>query len=883
MENQVFFENLPVSIYVSKFKIFENSFEMIDFKLIHNAKFSGYDINELDVNTILSSLDKNDLKEVMKLVKETPKNGTFTVKYHFKAKNGKTIYLKDYIRILDVKDNIYTFLGVVTDVSKEAQLSDIFETIIKSPILGVLIHKEKIVLANDTVKKIFEIGDKIYDLNIVDLFPDFMKPIAKETMKKRLKGEKITHFHAFELETYKNRRIYAEFFSETIYFDGGCAGLIFVVDKTKFYKDRLMIKILSVVNSLIATINNEKVLLEEIKNKLNEIECFSDIRLDEKLDLKEIEINNECKKGNYKSYMYLPIVVNGEVIASYSFYSRYKDDFDEKVISTLKDVKQKIEFAIKSLLNRKNLIILNNAVDKSFQWLIITDKNGKIIYANDAVEEISGYKKEEIIGKNPKIFKSDINNKEFYKNLWETITKGQIFNDIIINRKKNGELFYLKDKIIPVKIDDEIYYVSLGVDITKEKVLEEEIISVRYTDKLTGLYNRNGFLYYGQKKLKKNKKFALFIIDIEDFKLLNEIRGFKYGDLILEEFAKFLKDIFYSNDLIARLGNDDFAVLMEFNNLKMLSSVISKLLEKIKQKKEDLPININIGISLYPKDASNIEELVEKAYIALSFNKKIKQTHYKFYNENISCEIGNYMKVKALVDEAIEKNQFIFYFQPYVDAEHYNICGVESLLRIKDKEKVVTPNIFIDYVEKSGIIKKIENLMIKQLVKNIEELQIPISFNLSGISLQDENHIKKLVEISKNCAEFITIEITERELIEDLSYTKKMFEMFKQTGYKIAIDDFGTGYSSLSYISNLPVDVLKIDISFIQDIDTNKKNFVIVDTIINFAKKLNLKTVAEGVERKEQIKILKELGCDYLQGYYFYKPMPFNEFKKVLN
>jgi len=883
MKLKMILENLPVSIYISKYKIDNNNFKIIDFQIIHNGGFSGFSSEELTLETIVKSfIDENELKNILNMVKNLSLKEAFNVKYHFRAKNGRILYFKDYIRVIDKKDDIYTFLGVVTDVSKETELSQIFEIILKSPNIGVVIYKDKIVLANETFKKILEIGDEIHNFSLMDLLPDEVKKEVVPNIKSRLQGNKFSRFSSFELMSKKGKRLYVEMFAETIFFDGGYAGLAFFIDKTQEFKNKNMLNVDLIVNSLIAQIHDEKELLQEIYEKLKETACFSEVKMNERTDKKELEVKNDCEKENYNSYLYLPIVVDGELIASYSLYSKYKNFFDEKILFTWKEIQKKIILALKNIQNQKNLLILKSAIDKSFQWVVITDKEGKIIYVNDVVEEISGYKKEEIIGKNPKIFNSGLQPKEFYKELWNIIIKGEIFNDIIVNKRKDGNLFYLKDKIIPIKIDNENYFVSLGIDITKEKLLEEELNFTKYIDALTKLWNRNGFLFNAQSRLKEGKNYALFIIDIEDFKLFNEVKGYKYGDLILTEFAKFLKNIFYNNDLIARLGNDDFAVLMEFDNLKNLSSVINKLLEKVKQK-SDFPVNINIGIALYPKDAENIEELIEKAYIALSFNKKIDKNVYNFYNENISLEIENYLKVKDLVKEAIEKDEFIYYFQPYVDSENFKIHGAESLLRIKKENDIINPNVFIDYVEKSGIIKKIEILMIKKLINCIKELKFPFSFNLSGVSLRDEKHINKLIDLSKEFAEYFTIEITERELIENLEYTKKIFEMFKAMGYKIAIDDFGTGYSSLSYISNLPIDILKIDISFVRDIDINKKNLIIVDTIINFAKKLKLKTIAEGVEKESQIKILRDLGCDYIQGFYFYKPMPLNEFEKILN
>ena len=874
MENISIFKYLPVSVYISKVKIYKEDYEIIEFKLLHKVGLTKFDEDELKPKTILSSFDKNELTSIINSIKKLSINDTFTLIYRFKDKDGKILFLKDYIRVLEIKDNVYTLLGVVTDISKEAELSEIFETLLKSPNIGIVIYKEKIILADETLKKWLEIGEEIYDFSPIDFLTEKFKEIVNNNIKLRLEGKKFSKFHFLELININNKRLYVEAFAETIFFDGGYAGVSFLINKTN------MLNMDLIVNSLINQINDEDELLKEIYKNLKKFDYFADIKMNEKLDKKEIIVDNNY--NNLKSFLYLPIVVDGKITASFSFYSQYRDDFDNDMITTFKEIQKKIILALKNIQNQKNLLILKNAIDRSYQWVIITDKDGKIIYVNDAVEEISKYKKEELIGKNPNIFKSNLNEKNFYKNLWDTILRGKIFNGIFINRSKEGKLFYLKSKIIPVKIGNEMYFVALGVDITKEKLLERELNSIKYKDVLTGLYNRHGFIFYAQNKLKGNKNYALLLIDIEDFKFLNEFKGFKYGDFILEEFGKFLREIFYNNDLIARVGNDDFAVLVEFNNLRTFFSIIHKFEEKLKQKQQELPINVNIGIAIYPKDAENIEELIEKAYIALTFSKKFEQNSYKLYNKDISNEIEKYMEVKRLVSKAIEKNQFIYFFQPYVDSVNFNIQGVESLIRIKKENEIITPNVFIDYAERSGIIKKIEILMMQQLVKNIEELQLSVSFNLSGFSLQDEEHIQRLIDISKNYSEFITIEITERELIENLKYTQNILELFKQEDYKIAIDDFGTGYSSLSYISNLPIDILKIDISFIKDMDINEKNLAIVDTIISFAKKLNLKTVAEGVEREKQIKILKDLGCDYLQGFYFYKPIPICELKRII-
>ncbi len=866
MNCKAILENFPVSVYLVKCRVTKDSFEFLNFNIIKNVKVIGYEDEELTFNKILENFDKEELKEFENIIRNKKVNDIFTFKHHLKGKNGKLFYFKNYIRILEIKDNIYTLLSVITDVSNEFQLSEIFDVIYKSPIIGIVIYRDKIILANDTFKKMFEADDKIYDLSIIDLLPEHLKESIAENLKKRLKGEKLSNNNAAEFKSFRNRRIFLEFFAETIFYNGEYAGLAFVIDKTNMYKNENMLKILLKINDIITKIKNQNILINKIYESFKNWNYFDEVKLNERLDLKDIIFDNHLK-GKYKSYLYLPIIIKNKVFASFSFYSRYEDDFDENVVSTIKQIQKKITTAINNIRVYNTLMILKKAVDKSYQWMVITDKNGKIIYANKAVEEISGYKLDELIGKNPKIFKSNEHDNSFYKNLWDRVLKGEIFHDIIKNKKKNGEIFYLKDKIIPVNIGGDTYFVSLGIDVTKEQELRK--------DNLTNLYNREGFLFYGQKQL-KDKEFALILIDIKDFKIINESKGYDVGDKILKEVSHILQEIF-KNSIISRIANDDFAVLVEIDDMNNLFVLLDNLIKRLKDKK----IDVKIGIAIYPKDAISLQELIDKAYVALNYSKS--SNDYQFYDKNINLEINKYANVKKLVDEALENKEFVFYLQPYVDAKNFNIYGAESLLRIQKKDKIILPYEFIDFVERNGEIKKIENLMIGKVIQIIDEIKKPISFNISTISLKDKKHIQELINISKDYSEFITIEITERELIEDIKSILNILDLFKTYGYKIAIDDFGTGYSSLTYISNLPLDIIKVDISFIRNMLNSKKDLIIVETIINFAKKLSLKTIAEGVEKEEQIEILKNLGCDYLQGYYFYKPMPLEELKKLLN
>jgi diguanylate cyclase (GGDEF)-like protein/PAS domain S-box-containing protein len=518
------------------------------------------------------------------------------------------------------------------------------------------------------------------------------------------------------------------------------------------------------------------------------------------------------------------------------------------------------------------MTILQEAIDKSYQWVIITDSEGKIIYANDTVSNLSGFTKSFLIGKTPKIFKSNYHDQKFYKNLWETISKGMVFEDIFVEKSKDRRLFYLRLKIIPIDINGERYYVSLGIDITKEKELQTSLL----TDEVTKLFNRKGFLIEANKKLTQNA--VLLLIDIRNFKALNQVKGYFYGDLILKEFSEFLKTFFYEEDLIAKIGGDEFAVLLNMDNISKIIKIVEKLIKKAKKIEN---IDLNIGIAFYPKDAGDINALLEKAFAALEYAKREGSGVYKFYNEDIKEEIEFLLNAKSLISRALREDLFTYYFQPYYSIKEDKIVGFEALLRIIDNDKVLTPYYFIDYAEESGIIKDIEEHMYKKLPEIYKQLNSYFSVNLSLSSFHSDKHVRKLLANIKNLS--IGIELTEREVAKDITLTKNILKIIKDYNLKISIDDFGTGYSSFLYIKELDFDVLKIDMSFIKNIHKNEKDLALVKTLVTLAKELNLTTIAEGVEEKEQLEILNEIGCDIAQGFLIAKPMPLKdavEFKK---
>ncbi len=809
-------------------------------------------------------------------------------------------------------------------------IDEILKFFDEHPYVFAVLYKEKIVFMNKSFKKKIGIKNE-KDINVWDLIKDKnAKEEIKNNVKKRINGEVYAiPYENLELNTQTGKRLYVTFYSQTIEIDGNFYGLSIGFDSTQSFVKNKLIEILKNINECIITKNHEeeifnntteiisqfgyqfvitsiidsnsleikytkgadKEFLSFLKNilKQNNPDCVASeymvkneimiINNIEMIKYKNEKLYNELKKRGTNSLLFIPIFKNNKLFATIGITSEYYIDFPDYVLDIFKEIKKDLEYALEKIEKITTLEILKTAIDNSFAWVVITDEQGNIIYINKEVEKISKYKINELIGKNPKIFKSGYHSEIFYKKMWKRLENNQSVEALIINKDKNGELFYLKDRIVPVVTSNgKKYFMSLAVDVTFEYKLKNRL---KY-DVLTDLPNRNEFITKSVEFLRKKEKSALLVIDICDFKIYNQIYGNECGDYLLREFAKFLKTFFYEDDLIARIGGDDFAILFEIRNYEDIENVINKLLDKIKNSKIfKNKFAINIGVAIYPKDDKDIIKLLEKSIYALHIAKEKGDFSYEFFNKIYDAKIIEYLDVKNLITDAIENDEFIYQFQPYVDAKTTKIVGAESLLRIQKEDKIIYPNVFIDFLENSNYIKDVEKVMFPKYLKYIQKAKIPISFNISGRSLLDMDHIKKMFADIHELP--VVVELTEREIALNINYTKKVFSYLKSKNIKLSIDDFGTGYSSLTYLKELPADFLKIDMSFIKNIEKSKKDLAIVETIIHFAHNLGLKTIAEGVETKEQYELLKNLGCDYLQGYYFYKPMGFDDIMKILS
>ena len=438
-------------------------------------------------------------------------------------------------------------------------------------------------------------------------------------------------------------------------------------------------------------------------------------------------------------------------------------------------------------------------------------------------------------------------------------------------------------------------------DISDRKVIDEEIKHRAYYDFLTNLPNKllaTDILEKTMKNYKVNKKKgAIIFIDLDDFKRVNDTLGHHYGDQLLKIIAEVIKLTFDKNDTVARLGGDEFLIIM--NDLKGKEDIIlscDKLLKIFKKTFEvgerHIYITASMGITIFPGDSNNIDTLLINADAAMYKAKETGKNKYCFFDEKINSKLKRTGEIVKYLRQAIKENELEIYYQPQIDSHKRTIVGLEALLRWNSNEiGSVSPCEFIPIAEETGLISNIGEWVIKNVCKQIKQwefnckISMNVSVNISSIQLQDENFVEKIKQIvyeNDIDPRLIELEITETSLMNNIDKGMDILSELKGNGFKVALDDFGTGYSSLKYLKTLPIDNLKIDKAFIDNITINKKDEEMVKGIIQLAHNLNLKVIVEGVETKEQYDLLENINSNIIQGYYFSRPVPPKEIERMM-
>ncbi|MCG2722806.1 MAG: EAL domain-containing protein [Thermodesulfovibrionales bacterium] len=442
---------------------------------------------------------------------------------------------------------------------------------------------------------------------------------------------------------------------------------------------------------------------------------------------------------------------------------------------------------------------------------------------------------------------------------------------------------------------------ELRDEITVRKRMEERLHYLAYYDALTGLPNRSLFLdrvKQGVARAEYNERFlALLFTDIDRFKSINDTFGHDVGDKALKVVAKRLSESTREGDTVARLGNDEFGIaFIDIAAPEDIILIAEEIMKNVSQpimiEEKEIFLTLSIGISIYPYDGKDTNELMKNADLALANVKKQGMRAYQFHTDEMNLKASEFVLLERNLYKALKNDEFMLYYQPYWEMNTKKIVGMEALIRWKNKDLgLVSPAQFIPVLEETGMIFEVGEWVFKTACRQIKEWQdqgypvIPVSINVSAVQFRQKNMAEILERIIKEIGvdpTFLALEITESTFMQDVEYTRSVLKKLKDTGVEISIDDFGTGFSSLSYLKRFPVDNLKIDGSFIKDIATDTDTASIVTAIIAMATTLNLETIAEGVETEEQWKSLCLLGCTMGQGYYYSPPLPPQDAKKVI-
>lgn len=525
--------------------------------------------------------------------------------------------------------------------------------------------------------------------------------------------------------------------------------------------------------------------------------------------------------------------------------------------------------------------------------IIVCDKNGEITKFNNHAESIFGYSEEELIGKNAFDFLGDDTQKAELSDLLPNLMQGEPLNNIELKvlTKDNRERTMLLSNTFVLDEKGIDSLVFLGVDISERKAMEDKLEVLAYEDRLTGLPNMSKFREEFQTEIIKSsgekEDVALIYIDIDDFKLVNDTMGHIAGDLLLKIFSEDLLSFASSGDKVYRFGGDEFVLTIKsFEGLDGLMERLNDLIIRIRKpwqyNDHSFMISSSIGVAVYPCHGEDSEMLMQNADTALSYAKEAGKNRFLIYNDEMKDKTWSYIQLSSDLRSALDRKEFFLVYQPLLKLESGKIYGFEALIRWRHPSKgIVFPQEFIPFAEEIGLIEKIEDWVLESACSQStiwQELgysDLSISINISGKTLSKEEWIRKVGSHLSDCKDFsrIIFEITETAVIDDIEDSIHALEIIHDMGIQLALDDFGTGYSSLTYLQKLPIDIIKLDKSFVWSIGTDDNRSFIVQTVIDLAHNLGMKVVAEGVENIEQLEFLNEFGCDYAQGYYFSRPV----------
>jgi diguanylate cyclase (GGDEF)-like protein/PAS domain S-box-containing protein len=622
-----------------------------------------------------------------------------------------------------------------------------------------------------------------------------------------------------------------------------------------------------------------------------------------------------CHILGFRSSIALPLTnTDNRVFGVLNIFSGESRAFSEEEQRLLKELADDLAYGIISLRTRAEHLLAEEQIRiaatafEAQEGIAITDANERILRVNRAFTEITGFTSKEIVGKTPRLLKSKHHNKAYYQAMWDAIGRDGAWQGEILNRRKNGDVYPASLNITAVKNAQGkvTHYVSTITDITERKASEKKIKHLAFYDLLTDLPNRRLLqdrLHQATISCSRNRRMGgLLFIDLDNFKILNDTCGHDIGDRLLIEVARRLTTCVREGDTIARLGGDEFIVMLEDLNTEreVAAGQVKNVAEKI-QSTLNQPYTIvgrvhhsspSIGATLFSDSKNSVDELLKQADIAMYQAKTAGRNTLRFFDPNMQATLAKRATTEAALRLSIQDGAFALHYQPQVDRRH-GIIGAEALLRWQHPDRGVTPpSEFIPLAEESGLILRIGQWVLDNACAQLAEWSSALesgdfylAVNVSALQFRQTefvNQVRDALAKAGAPATRLKLELTESLVLDNVKDSINKMRALKEIGVGFAMDDFGTGYSSLSYLTQLPLDQLKIDQSFIGNLPQSQNDAVVVQTIINLAKSLHLAVIAEGVETEAQRVFLQQHGCPVIQGFLISKPLEAQAMNKLL-
>jgi diguanylate cyclase (GGDEF)-like protein/PAS domain S-box-containing protein len=542
-------------------------------------------------------------------------------------------------------------------------------------------------------------------------------------------------------------------------------------------------------------------------------------------------------------------------------------------------------------------------LENSHDAIAITDLEFRFVQVNRMFEEVTGYSEAEILGQTPDILNSGTNPAEFGEQMRHAVARKGSWRGEIQERRKSGELFYSDLNVSAVKDDTGqiTNFVAVFSDVTRKHQTAEELRYLANYDALTGLPNRTLFgerLSHAVVKARRRiSRVVVVLVDIDEFKHINESQGHLTADLILKQTADRLTSAMREEDTIARLSADEFAILVEGTEsdreVKDLSRVILNAMKApFSGQGQELRLSSSLGISVYPDNGNDAPTLIQNAQTALSVAKDENRGQARFYADDLRTSALRRIRLSEELDRVLERKELELYYQPKVRSDDRSVCGVEALLRWRHGERgMISPDEFIPLAEQRGQIVAIGEWVLRTACHQIMNLRehglepLPVSVNVSPLQLEDGRLVETVKSVlSDNGMDpsLLLLELTESSMLSQVGQAVRTLDEIKSMAVNLVVDDFGTGYSSLSYLNRLPVDQIKIDKTFVKDIEEDRFSRAIVSAVLSMADSLGLRVTAEGIEEDRQFEFLRNAGCQEIQGFLISRPLPYEDLVKFL-